>query len=468
APRTGLWEPGSEPYDRSALQSMIDETTVLALAGYLTREAKYFARARALLRAYLPDREPRMNPHLRYAQVRRGHDGDEGTASGIIDAKDLYYLLDAARLLETEEALPPREAEALREWFDQFRSWLVTSRQGREACASTNNRGTWYDVLVAAISVYLSDVRGALRTLRRAPARMAAQIAPDGSQPLELERALPAHYCAYNLQGWVALGYIARGVGAEIWSYRPPSGPGVADACRWILRADHEWTDARRAEDFDDERLAVLAHEAALMDPSTDLVDALRPDQRGPWSVRQRFTATEGIRPYWVLARREAREPVEINLADIVRKRAAAAPATRHADVDQNGFDAREGDAAPAPADGRRPPSRDRGVVAAISQKVLRNRDAVMYLALGLTYRQERFDEVVGMIDDFVRPPTKEEDAPLPLREALVESVRETLAAVGFPDVRIGITGGMDSRLLYAALRQIYEPDQIGRAAGRE
>src|SRR5690606_36145041 len=271
----------------------------------------------------------------------------------------------------------------------------------------------------------------------------------------------PVHYCAYNLQGWVALGCIARGVGAEIWSYRPPAGPGVIDACRWILRADHEWTDARRAEDFDDERLAVLAHEAALMDPSNDLVDALRPDQRGPWSVRQRFTATEGIRPYWLLARREAREPVEINLADIVRKRAAAAPATRHADVDQNGFDAREGDAAPAPADGRRPPSRDRAVVAAISQKVLRNRDAVMYLALGLTYRQERFDEVVGMIDDFVRPPTKEEDAPLPLREALVESVRETLAAVGFPDVRIGITGGMDSRLLYAALRQIYEPDRI-------
>ena len=36
-----------------------------------------------------------MTPHLSYAQVRMGHDGNAGSKSGIIEMKDLYYYLDA-------------------------------------------------------------------------------------------------------------------------------------------------------------------------------------------------------------------------------------------------------------------------------------------------------------------------------------------------------------------------------------
>jgi hypothetical protein len=300
-PGTTMWEPGSERYDRSSLQSMIDETTVAALAGYFTGQERFLARGADLLRCWFLDTKTRMNPHLGYAQVRRGHDRDQGSASGLIDVNDFYYLLDAARLLDREEALTPSESDALRDWFTEYRRWLRQSPQGRAARGSVNNRGTWYEVQVAAIDAYLYDAPGLLETIHRVQSRLPQQFAPDGSQPEELARTLSLHYCAYNLQGWLVLAAFARRAGQDLWSIRTPQGAGLRVAVTWLLNYLGTPWPHEQVTEFDRDRLVVLAHEAAGSGYGPELVDLLGPDERDPWRVRQVFTGSEGIRPYWLL-----------------------------------------------------------------------------------------------------------------------------------------------------------------------
>jgi hypothetical protein len=87
---------------------MFDDTTVLALAWRATGRDAYARHAAELLRRWFLDPETRMNPHLTYAQVRGRWPGDTGAKSGLIEMKDLYYLLDAVRLVERRRALTRR------------------------------------------------------------------------------------------------------------------------------------------------------------------------------------------------------------------------------------------------------------------------------------------------------------------------------------------------------------------------
>jgi hypothetical protein len=302
-PGTVLWEPGSEKYDRSAFQSMIDQTTQAALAGYFTGDGRYFGRAGQLLRSWFLDPETKMNPHLRFAQVRRGHNGDEGHARGIIEASDLHYLLDAVRLVEREGALSPAEAAELRAWFSAYRAWLDESPQGRGERSALNNHGTWYDVQIAAIDAFLGNLPGLLATGRRIHERVGQQFEPDGSQPEELGRTQTQHYCAYNLQGWVALATCLRRVGQDLWSYQTTDGRGLAPAARWLLTQIGKPWEYPQLDPFDTDRFVAFAQHVTSATTAVPALEFLDEELRDPWHVKQVFTEHDGIRPFWLLGR---------------------------------------------------------------------------------------------------------------------------------------------------------------------
>ena len=296
-PGTRLWEPGSEKYDRSALQSMIDETYLCALAGWFTGEEDYLQRGAELLRGWFLDPATRMNPHLRYAQVRRGHNNDEGTNFGIIESKDLAYLLDAVRFLERDGVWVGTEADELRAWLAEFRVWLRDGSQGRDERASLNNHGTWYDVQVAAIDAYLDDVPELLSTFRRAQARITQQFASDGSQPEELDRTITQHYVCFNLQGWVTLAGMADRIGQDLWNHRDHAGRGVRPAVDWLMaRVGRPWP-FPQSEPFDEQRPLATAHLVA------DRIDGVRlPSTLPPRTELKRvFDVHDGIRPFWLV-----------------------------------------------------------------------------------------------------------------------------------------------------------------------
>ena len=99
APGTRMYEPESNNYDRTRLQLLFDDSMILALAWKFSGRKQYAEQALKHLKCFFVDPATRMNPHLNYAQVRIGHGGNVGTHYGIIEMKDLFYYLDAVRLL---------------------------------------------------------------------------------------------------------------------------------------------------------------------------------------------------------------------------------------------------------------------------------------------------------------------------------------------------------------------------------
>jgi hypothetical protein len=294
-PGTRLYEPESERYDRTRLQRLFDDTTSLALAFAVTGREDFAAHAARNVETWFVDPATAMTPHLRYAQVRRGRNWNRGTGAGIIEFKDLYYFLDAVRILERGGALAPAVTDGLDAWLKAYLSWLETSRPGARERASANNHGTYFDLQAAAIAARLGD-RARLRdTLVRAQARLAGQIAPDGTQPHEMRRTTTAHYCLFNLQGWLNLLRLGRRTG--LLRPDPEAEPWVrlVRALDWTLGHDlARWPHAQIGAFDPDRGLPLAAHAGAL---------GLRPpaDPAAVAAMRPLFDPHDGIPPFWAL-----------------------------------------------------------------------------------------------------------------------------------------------------------------------
>jgi hypothetical protein len=131
-------------------------------------------------------------------------------------------------------------------WFDQFLTWMQTSKLGQAEAKSTNNHGVWYDVQVASMALFAGKRELARKVLELAKTeRIAEQIEPDGSQPRELARTTSKHYVAFNLEAFFALASIGSAVGIDLWNFQSNNGRSIRKALDWVipyLRDEKEWT----------------------------------------------------------------------------------------------------------------------------------------------------------------------------------------------------------------------------------
>jgi hypothetical protein len=300
-PGTRLYEALSDNYDRTRLQRLFDDSFVLALAWDYTGDARYAEHAARLVRAWFLDAATAMNPHLEYAQVRWGHNGNKGSGRGIIEMKDLYYFLDGVRLLERGEFLSCAEQDELRTWLARYLDWLRKNEQGHGERATSNNHGTYYDLQVVAIATYL-DVPGIIReTLRDSRSRLMAQFDSSGAQPEELKRTTTAHYCCFNLQGWINLVTLGEVAGEDLWSFQGCDGRGIRRGMEWILsHVGQDWP-YPQLDEFDAGRFAPIAHVCARKfgeKPGAvgDLIASAE-------DIKPLFYPHDGIMPFWQLSR---------------------------------------------------------------------------------------------------------------------------------------------------------------------
>ena len=291
-PGSTLYAPGSEAFDRSRLQRVLEDSAICALAWRVTGEAAFATHGAALIRRWFLAPETRMNPHLRYAQVRLGSNGNVGHAAGIVEMRDLVLALDAARLLARHGAFTPADQAAFRAWLEAYAGWLLASPQGGEALIARHNVGTHHELQLAAIAAYLGDAAALNESLRRCRERIQLQFEPDGSQPNELDRAQTLHYCVFNLQAWVALARVAASCGDDLWSYRSAAGHSLRQGFAWLLgfAAERAWP-YRQDDAFDWTRLAPLQDALARADGAGGALP----------EAGARFPAETGIPPYWFL-----------------------------------------------------------------------------------------------------------------------------------------------------------------------
>lgn len=306
APGTELFSPGSELHDRSNWQHTVERTVSLTLAWEISGERRFAEKAVENLRCWFITPDTRMNPSLKFAQVIPGRNGGRGQAYGIIEFKDLYYLLDAVKLLEGSGFLTDNDCVALEGWTSDYLGWLLESDLGRQELAANNNQGTFFDLQVGGLQSYLGDFRGLQETVMRAVSRLPRQIDPEGQQPHEEARRTPFHYGMFNLQGMMNLFLLAQRSGVNVGSFQ--SHPldrlraGIA-RCDVLLR-DHDPQGPERA--LDGRRLVVLrAFLSELSGPAADTVDGWV--SSSDWAPRPH----DGVPFMWqgVLTRRLATAP---------------------------------------------------------------------------------------------------------------------------------------------------------------
>jgi hypothetical protein len=233
--------------DKRQFNDMASAVETLALGSWLClddrKAAQYADRAGLLLDAWFRDETTRMNPHLRYGQAIRGV--NDGRGIGIIETRVLARLVDALGLLAESPAWTPERRQGVEAWLGEYLDWLRESDHGRDEADESNNHGTIYDVQVASLALYLGRESVAREVLNSVgERRIAAQVEPDGRQPLELARTRAWSYSVANLEGLMILARLGESVDADIWQYKTRDGRSIRRALDFLAPFDageKEW-----------------------------------------------------------------------------------------------------------------------------------------------------------------------------------------------------------------------------------
>ena len=107
------------------------------------------------------------------------------------------------------------------------------AKQEREG---NNNHGTYYDVQVIGIYLFLGQKDEARAVATSAlKTRIDAQIEADGKQTEELVRKTSWYYSVFNLQALMSLARWGDDVGVDMWNYEGPEGQSIKKAVDFLL-----------------------------------------------------------------------------------------------------------------------------------------------------------------------------------------------------------------------------------------
>ncbi|HTN19390.1 MAG TPA: alginate lyase family protein [Pelobium sp.] len=219
--------------DRQYLGELEQRCKFLALAYYFTGDEKYATQARTFLNAWFINPETKMNPNLNYGQAIPGL--NEGRGIGIIESRLMVDILDWVGLLTPSEGFKSNELPKLKSWFNDYLTWLLTSKNGLDEAQSKNNHGTFYELQVATFAAFVNNDEALNDAFIRLNSRMAEQFQPNGQQPLELERTNALSYSVMNLNGWFALAMLADKFNQDLFHKTTPEGGGLQKSLDWLI-----------------------------------------------------------------------------------------------------------------------------------------------------------------------------------------------------------------------------------------
>jgi len=220
--------------DAVFLHDMTDKCKFLSLAYYFTGQEKYAVKAAELMNVWFIAPATKMNPNLNYGQAIPGI--NDGRGIGIIESRSLVELADWIGLLEESKALSDQETAGLKEWYKQYLTWMLNSKNGKDEHKSKNNHGTIYDTQIASFALFTGNKELAKKILASSLQRIPVQITPEGKQPLELARTKAYSYSTMNLNdGWFKLALLGKHAGVDIWNYQTTDGRSIRKALDWLI-----------------------------------------------------------------------------------------------------------------------------------------------------------------------------------------------------------------------------------------
>ena len=220
--------------DYKNMLDMIKRVKTLSLAYHISQNESYASKAANLLRVWFLNDDTKMNPNMQYAEVVRGK--NNGTNGGIIGGKDFPEIIDSLNIIRYSPSWTSQDQQKMKLWFTKYLDWLINSDAGIKEGKSKNNHGTWYNVQVSSIALFLDRSEISEHVLEETKMKLIPiQILPDGKQPLELKRPFSLYYSVFNLLGLFKLANIGEQVGIDLWDFKTEKGSGLQNAFDYLL-----------------------------------------------------------------------------------------------------------------------------------------------------------------------------------------------------------------------------------------
>ena len=223
--------------DKKNLGSLIYGVVQLSLAYQLTSDEKYAAKAVDNLRIWFMNPATRMNPNLNFGQTIYGRLSGKGRGAGMIETYRFVELLDGVELLKKSPSFTETDLKNLKNWFDEYLQWMMTSEVGNQEYNAKNNHGTSFDIQAIRYALFVGKEDIARKYLNDFPARrLFAQIEPDGKQPAELVRTKALHYSVFNLIHLLDICSIAKTMNVDLYSMKSEDGRSIAGALEYLAQ----------------------------------------------------------------------------------------------------------------------------------------------------------------------------------------------------------------------------------------
>jgi hypothetical protein len=220
----------------------------------LTGDNRFAEASRKHLEAWFIAPETRMNPSLLYVQAIKGR--VTGRGIGIIDAIHLVEVARSIEILEKNKALPEETIAEIKNWFNEFVSWLTTHPYGIDEMNTKNNHAACWVMQVGAFASLTGNEK--VLTLCRERFKnilLPNQMAEDGSFPLELARTKPYGYSLFNLDAFMMCAEILSDDNENLYEFSSPEGlnmklgatylfPYVKDKSSWPYPPDVMYWDS--------------------------------------------------------------------------------------------------------------------------------------------------------------------------------------------------------------------------------
>ncbi|WP_298878682.1 alginate lyase family protein [uncultured Polaribacter sp.] len=236
--------------------NFISAVKTLTKAYYYSDDKKYADKGMQLIKAWFLDDATKMNPNVNYGQYVPGQ--SEGRCFGILEFKGIESVLKFLELTKEQKILDKKIEKGMLNWLTEYANWLQKSKLGKKEVTRENNHGTYYDIQLLNILLYLNrieEVKEYLTTITTA--RIFQQIEPDGSQPKELARTKSYSYTVMNLSGFLELVKLGRKVGVNLWNLASEDGRSIKKGYQYMLpylTQEKEWklpqiVDKKHSED---------------------------------------------------------------------------------------------------------------------------------------------------------------------------------------------------------------------------
>ncbi|CEM11993.1 unnamed protein product [Vitrella brassicaformis CCMP3155] len=220
--------------DYKNLRDLFLSVERLGLGYYFLEDERYAKDAVEKIRVWFLDDDTRMNPHLEYAQIVRGH--PRGRRQGVVDMSVSYQLFDGIALIKNSKHWTEQDENGMQAWFEEYIDWQTNSNHGKKESARNNNHGLLYDVQYISTALFLKETDLANRKARMAlEKRIGVQIDHTGVQKHEVKRATSWFYSLFGLNAQLLLARVAANVEVDNYHYVAKSGGSIKKAIDFLI-----------------------------------------------------------------------------------------------------------------------------------------------------------------------------------------------------------------------------------------